>query len=81
MPPGRPSVITLVAGDWDVYRSADGGKTWKGIAFSTSGETWHSLSYVSKTAGWAVQDWTPAGPGTELLRTSDAGAAWHKVSF
>ena len=78
--PGRPKVITM-SDEYFVDRSADGGKAWKQILANLGGGSWNSLSYVSKAVGWAVQNGTSTGPGTELLRTSDAGATWHKVSF
>jgi hypothetical protein len=80
VPPHRSKVITL-ADEYFVYRSADGGKTWKTVLVNLSGGSWMSLSFVSKTAGWAVQNGTSTGPGHQLLRTSNAGATWHRVRF
>lgn len=80
VPPGRATVITL-ADEYFVYRSADSGRSWKVILVNTGGGSWSSLAYVSKTVGWAVQNGTSTGPERELLRTSDSGATWQKVSF
>lgn len=84
VPPGDAKVITFdttVGGPSWIGRSADGGKTWKQVAFFPRGGSWDSLSYVSATVGWVVL----SGPGTGgvtglLLRTTDAGRSWHKVN-
>jgi YVTN family beta-propeller protein len=79
VPPGRSQIITLAAtsGDSWLYRSADGGKTWT-ASYTTDSAPWNSLSYVSRTAGWAVLGWPPVGG---LLRTTDVGRTWHQVRF
>lgn len=86
-PPGDPSVITLAAGgtaknsSYRIYRSADGGKTWttrviKGIA----GESFRSLSYQNRTAGWVVLASSRPGTSNVLLHTADGGRTWSKVT-
>jgi photosystem II stability/assembly factor-like uncharacterized protein len=77
-------VITLATSDGDgvLYHSANGGKTWKEVFVVIGGASWSSLSYVSPTVGWfVVNEPTTKAPGTELLRTSDAGATWHQIDF
>lgn len=74
VPPHRSKVITL-APEYFLYRSADGGKTWKQVL---SGTAWNSLSYVSRTVGWVVLS---SGGHGQLLRTTDAGRTWHRVAF
>jgi hypothetical protein len=84
VPPGRTKVITIAAsgGNGVLYRSANGGKSWKGVFTVIGGASWSSLSFVSRNVGWLVVNKpTTAAPGTELLRTSDAGATWRKVGF
>ena len=79
VPPGRPEVITL-ATEFFMDRSANGGKTWKTVIDDGGGTSWSSLSYVSRNVGWVVDD--PIFTAyNALLRTSDAGATWHKVRF
>ena len=74
-PPGRPEVITL-ATEFTLDRSANGGKTWTRVFPDAGGTSWSPVSYLSPNVGWAVA----VQPGL-LLRTTDAGATWHKVSF
>ena len=83
-PPQRPRVITLATSDGDgvLYHSANGGKTWKEVFVVIGGASWSSLSYVSPTVGWfVVNEPTTKASGTELLRTSAAGATWHQIDF
>ena len=78
VPRHRARVITFATSagfpNW-LGRSADGGKTWKRVASSTRSADWNSLSYVNRKAGWVMLG------GSYLLRTSDAGLTWHRVSF
>ncbi len=60
--------------NWLGY-SANGGKTWRRVVSSTASADWNSLSYVSRKVGWVLLC------GIRLLRTSDAGRSWHRVSF
>lgn len=77
-PPRRPAVITL-ASEYSLDRSADGGKTWSAKYVGIGGGApWNSLSYVSRTVGWAE---VGEPPYSGLLRTRDAGRTWHQVRF
>jgi len=76
VPPRVSAVITLAA-EYFLYRSADGGKTWKTVLFYDGGATWSSLSYVSGTVGSVVV----SSGGQWLLRTTDAGLTWHRIAF
>jgi photosystem II stability/assembly factor-like uncharacterized protein len=76
VPPRGSAVITLAA-EYFLYRSADGGKTWKTVLFYSGGATWSSLSYVNGTVGSVVV----SGGGQRLLRTTDAGLTWHRIAF
>jgi photosystem II stability/assembly factor-like uncharacterized protein len=82
VPPHRASVVTIAVvtpGPDYLDRSANGGKTWAQITVpGTGGGVFvGSLCYVSRTAGFVVAE----GLVHQLLRTSDAGIAWHPVSF
>ena len=77
LPPRRPRVITLGT-EFSLDRSADGGKTWTTTYQNTGGAPWNSLSYASRTAGWAEFG---SPPDSGLLRTTDAGVTWHQVRF
>lgn len=83
-PPGRGAVITFAvsvgAPSW-IWRSPDGGKTWKRVAFFRRGGGWTSLSYVSPSVGLIVLYLPGARITGQLLRTSDAGRTWHRVLF
>jgi photosystem II stability/assembly factor-like uncharacterized protein len=76
VPPGRTSVITMGT-EFALDRSADGGKTWKEILNYGGGAMWSSLSFASRTAGWAIV----TSGSRQLLRTTDAGRTWHQVRF
>jgi photosystem II stability/assembly factor-like uncharacterized protein len=76
VPPRGSAVITLAA-EYFLYRSADGGKTWKTVLFYSGGATWSSLSYVSGTVGSVVV----SSGGQWLLRTTDVGLTWHRIAF
>jgi hypothetical protein len=82
----RATVITIAVvtpGLSYLRRSANGGKTWAGIAVSslTGGASFTSLSYASPAVGWVVIS-QPGFPGVhQLLRTSDAGRTWHTARF
>lgn len=75
VPPHRPGLITL-ATEYAVDHSADGGKTWKQVLFNSGGASLTSLAFVSAAVGWAV---FPQGVKSQLMRTTDAGVAWHQV--
>jgi hypothetical protein len=79
-PPGRPMVITLAASggaDW-LYTSRDGGKTWTTWTAPAAGTPWTSLVYSGPATAWVVL----GGPvGSALLRTTDTGRTWHKITF
>jgi hypothetical protein len=77
LPPRRPQVITLGT-EFFLDRSGDGGKTWTAKAADGGGAPWNSLSYLSRTAGWAEFG---SAPYSGLLRTTNAGVIWHQVSF
>ena len=83
-PPRRPKVITIAVvtpGPDYLYRSANGGKTWGGVAIpgTSGGAPLGSLSYASPEVGFVVvgQPWQRP----QLLRTTDGGRAWHPVRF
>jgi photosystem II stability/assembly factor-like uncharacterized protein len=76
VPPRGSAVITLAA-EYFLYRSADGGKTWKTVLFYSGGATWSSLSYVNGMVGSVV-----VSSGDQwLLRTTDVGLTWHRIAF
>jgi hypothetical protein len=83
-PPGRARVISG-GGSLNnsvLSRSVNGGKTWENFIVPASDggpQPLNSLSYVSRTVGWVVVSGIFA-PG-DLLRTSNAGGTWQKVSF
>jgi hypothetical protein len=79
VPPQRPDVITFATSPGagpSLYRSGDGGKTWT-QAVVPPGGTWQSLSYVSRTVGWAVLASAFKTYSGRLLRTADAGITWR----
>jgi photosystem II stability/assembly factor-like uncharacterized protein len=73
VPPHRPKTIMLAA-SYALYRTADGGRTWKAITSYNPTGVWTYLAYLSTKVGWAAN-------GTQLLRTSNQGRTWHAVRF
>ncbi|EHQ26880.1 Glycosyl hydrolase family 32 domain protein [Mucilaginibacter paludis DSM 18603] len=59
-------------GDYKLYKTIDGGKSWKKLSFSGS----------SLSAGWFVDEDNGfiCGNGQLLMRTSDGGATWVNVT-
>ncbi len=80
VPPLRSKVVAIAAvtpGLDYVYRSGDSGKKWASISITgtAGGIGLDSLQFASPQVGWLVvsHGW--------LLRTSNTGRTWHKVSF
>lgn len=84
VPPGRANVISA-GGSLNLTilsRSVNGGKTWENFTLPASDggdQPLNSLAFASRTVEWVVVAGILA-PG-DLLRTSNTGATWHKVSF
>jgi photosystem II stability/assembly factor-like uncharacterized protein len=83
MPPGNPQVITLTAssGASYLYRSADGGKTWRMATYLDGGLGFRDLAYASATTGYLVHyGGSPAIVyGKGLMKTANAGASWRTI--
>ena len=67
----------------DVYRSTDGGRSWKasGLAYASEGY-FSSLEFVDATNGWfsgIIEGRTPDG-SVGVYRTRDGGATWTMVA-
>jgi len=83
MPPGRPQVITLTAtsGASYLYRSADGGMTWRMATYFDGGLGFRDLAYASATTGYLIHN--NGGPvianGKGLMKTANAGASWRTI--
>jgi len=83
MPPGRPKVITLTAtsGASYLYRSADGGMTWRMATYFDGGLGFRDLAYASATTGYLIHN--NGGPvianGKGLMKTANAGASWRTI--
>jgi photosystem II stability/assembly factor-like uncharacterized protein len=83
VPPNRSKVVTLATSSAVsmLDRSADGGRTWKQVRYNDGGAGWSSLAYVSRTVGWLVHGEPGQSGVDQLLRTTDAGVTWHKITF
>jgi hypothetical protein len=83
VPPARPQVITLTAasGASYLYRSADGGKTWRRATYFDGGLGFRDVAYASATTGYLIH--STGGPviayGKGLMKTTNAGASWAPV--
>ena len=73
-----------------VYKTIDGGKTWKKILFVDSNTGANNIVMDSKNPNvlyatmWQAQrtEWalTSGGPGSAIYKTTDAGKTWKKIS-
>jgi photosystem II stability/assembly factor-like uncharacterized protein len=69
-------------GRGSVYRSSDGGRSWKAYAFhahSCVGGANFSLYVESDKRAWVLQN-EPTGPNSRVYRTTDGGRSWRLVS-
>ena len=76
-------VFALIGTSPQMYRTADGGKSWSVLpppAVEGSVESW---SFVDSEYGWMlVNAKSPiTNPPTYLYRTQDGGLSWHKVGL
>jgi hypothetical protein len=86
MVPGHPQEITLEAssGATFLYRSVDGGKTWKMATFSDGGLAVRDLAYVSASTGYLVHfggGQPVIAYGLGLMKTVNVGASWKTVKI
>jgi photosystem II stability/assembly factor-like uncharacterized protein len=85
MPRGVPGTIIMTAtsGASFLYRSVDGGNTWRTKTYADGGLDFRDLALVSATTGYIVH--FSGGPvlayGKGLLKTTNAGATWTKISI
>ncbi|MBC7895133.1 MAG: hypothetical protein H7066_06955 [Cytophagaceae bacterium] len=93
--PGNPSVVyasmwraerkpwTIISGarEGGIYKSTDGGVTWKKLAGGLPGELFGksnvAVSPASPNSVWAILE---AKPGSGLYRSDDAGETWKLLS-
>jgi photosystem II stability/assembly factor-like uncharacterized protein len=69
-------------GRGSVYRSFDGGRSWKTFAFHahtcTAGANF-SLNVLSDQRAWVLQN-EPTGPNSRVYRTTNSGRSWQLVT-
>jgi photosystem II stability/assembly factor-like uncharacterized protein len=69
-------------GRGSVYRSVDGGRSWKAHAFhahSCAGGANFSLDVDSDSRAWVLQN-EPTGPNSRVYRTTNGGRSWRLVA-
>jgi photosystem II stability/assembly factor-like uncharacterized protein len=69
-------------GRGSVYRSFDGGRSWKAYAFhahSCAGGANFSLDVDSDSRAWVLQN-EPSGPNSRVYRTTNGGRSWRLVA-
>ncbi len=85
MPPGHPKQITMTAasGASYLYRSVNGGATWRTTTYADGGLDFRDLAFVSASTGYLIH--FSGGPvlayGKGLLKTVNAGATWKRVAI
>ena len=60
-------------GTAQLYRSANGGKTWS-LALEESGSSFHQIHFINGKHGWISKTWG-------MLSTTDGGASWQSHDF
>jgi hypothetical protein len=70
-------VVGATSGAAYLYRTVDGGKTWKTVFTEGGGGALTDLGFTDPTHGVAVLE----GPDPKLLVSSDAGATWRAQAF
>jgi len=69
-------------GRGSVYRSSDGGRSWKAYVFhahSCVGGANFSLNVESDSRAWVLQN-EPTGPNSRVYRTTNSGRSWQLVA-
>jgi photosystem II stability/assembly factor-like uncharacterized protein len=71
----------------ELFRTLDGGKSWRPLSFSIPGEGWdiNSIYFLNRNDGWAV-GWGPdnnvyENKGGIVLQTADGGLSWKEVDI
>jgi photosystem II stability/assembly factor-like uncharacterized protein len=70
------------SGRGSIYRSSDGGRSWKTYAFhahSCAGGANFSLDVDSDSRAWVLQN-EPSGPNSRVYRTTNGGRSWRLVA-
>ncbi len=73
------NVVTLAE---TVYRTADGGRTWRSSAapgHNDAGGATDQLQFLTSKLGYLTDIW-PTAPAEFLYRTTDGGATWHLLA-
>src|SRR5581483_1044357 len=61
-------------GDRALYRTADGGKTWRGAGNPDDGTVLRQVHFIDEHFGWG------AGGNGKLYRSGDGGSTWGELS-
>jgi photosystem II stability/assembly factor-like uncharacterized protein len=61
-------------GDRALYRTTDGGKTWRGAGNPDDGTVLRQVHFIDENFGWGV------GRNGKLYRSGDAGSTWGELS-
>jgi len=69
--------VAATSGASYLYRTADGGRTWKTVFTDNGGAPLTDLGFTDPTHGVAVL----GPPSPKLLVSSDAGATWKAQAF
>lgn len=83
----RAVVIAASSGASELYRSADGGNTWRTALMEPDGGAgWADLGFTTATDGVvvhgpAIRDGGRDGRPGQLLLTDDGGRTWRRVAF
>jgi photosystem II stability/assembly factor-like uncharacterized protein len=67
------------AGRDTIYRTADGGKSWRGSSLTSGGYVWRGLSFSDTLHGWAAG--VDANSIGVIWRTTNGGVTWIEQQF
>jgi photosystem II stability/assembly factor-like uncharacterized protein len=68
------AVHAWAVGDRSLYRTADGGKTWRGAGNPDDGTVLRQVHFIDEHFGWGV------GRNGKLYRSGDSGSTWGELS-
>ncbi len=66
-------VVGTTGGDLDIYKTADGGKTWSHTAMQNKGHA-AGVQFMDANTGWVLTNWL-------ILKTTDGGKTWADSSL
>ena len=71
------AIITTGGVGRPLYRTTNGGQTWKPVAPTGKNDSWYDVAFIDRRVGEALLE--SGGRAATVWRTTDAGATWSKI--